>query len=266
MFYVVGRIADQVVLEKGLRNEPFSVLLYSNAGANQNRLVFTQDMSNWNLGRQIEISDDNNKEYGIVKEVKGSTLVLESNLVNSYSTSANAKITDDLRNDLANPNRFGGVPNDYFVYVNSDDSIEAKRVMAEDEFVPVWNNGVITGLDFTPEDSYRIMRFEPRDENGNVNDTLTANGVDYVDITASIWVAGLSAIDTTFNESLQIPIINPDKKQAYIKTAFVNGIATKRFKTLEYGVWNIPNKYKFKDQHIKITDEEVLDINALMDL
>jgi hypothetical protein len=170
----------------------------------------------------------------------------------------------DLRSAYAS--NFGGVYTDYYIYSIEESNPLAIRALREDEYNVVWEDDAITGLDFTPEDTYRIMRFEPRDENEIVNDTLTANGVDYIDITASVWDCNVSAIDITFNNTILIPITNPDKKTAFVKTTFINGIATKRFKTLEYGIWNIPNGYKFKEDHIKITNEQILDINALMDI
>ena len=181
-----------------------------------------------------------------------------------FGTHSDFNLTD-FRTAFAQ--RFGGVYTDYYIYsvdVSNADTVRAMK--PDEEFTAVWQDGAIIGLDFTIEDTYRIMRFEPRDENGAVNDTLTANGTDYLDITASVWNPSLTEIDATFNETLQIPIINPDKKHAFIKALFNSGVSVKRFKTLEYGVWNIPCNFKFKDYHIKTTSEQVLDINALMDL
>jgi hypothetical protein len=170
----------------------------------------------------------------------------------------------DFRSAFAK--NYGGEYTDYYIYSVDESNAGAVRAMKGDEFVVVWEDGAITGLDFTPEDTYRIMRFEPRDENGDVNDTLIANGVDYVDITATVWDPTLTNIDTSFNSDVFVPIINPDKKLAEVKITFTNGVSVKRFKTTEYGTWNIPTGYKFKDQKIKITNEMVLDIHAIMNL
>jgi hypothetical protein len=152
-----------------------------------------------------------------------------------------------------------------FLYVDEANAA-APRIMNGDNYSIVWDSDEIVGLDFSNEDSLNILRFNVKDENDVVNDTVTANDVDYLTIYAYVFKSDLSEIENTFNDTLLIPIINPYGNQCFIKTTFENGVATKIFKTKEYGIWKIPNGYKFPNHSIKISKEIVYDINATLDL
>jgi len=152
-----------------------------------------------------------------------------------------------------------------FLYVDEANAA-ATRVTNGDNYSIVWDSDEIVGLDFSNEDALNILRFNVKDENDVVNDTVTANGVDYLTIYAYVFKSDLSEIENTFNDTLLIPIINPYGMQCFIKTTFENGVATKLFKTKEYGIWRIPNEYRFPNHSLKISKEIVYDINATLDL
>jgi hypothetical protein len=170
----------------------------------------------------------------------------------------------DLRTAFANNN--GGVYTDYYIYSIDETQVDAARIKNGDEFDAVWEEDSIVGLSFAKEDNYRILRFQVKDDTNQLNDTVTANGIDKLTIYVSVWNSDLLSIDNTFNETLLLPLTDPDKRNAYVKLTIVNGLASKEFKTTKYGIWNIPNNYKFKEYNLKTTSEIILDINALMDL
>lgn len=161
---------------------------------------------------------------------------------------------------------YGGLSEDYVFYAIEETAIEAVRYMRGDECSFVWGGDAITGIDFTKEDSYKVMRFFVTDENGQESDTLVANGIDYLTISASIWDHEMLNMDSTFSGEVLVPLMDPDKRMAYTKIMFVDGEAQKIFKTTKYGIWRIPNKHKFTDINVITTNETALDINAIMDL
>ncbi len=177
----------------------------------------------------------------------------------------NTVIIDSFKNSLAT--NYNVELTNLSFFVEQDNSSNISRIVNGDEFSLAWDsNNCISGFDFSKEDSRNILRFEVRDETGEYNDTVLANGVDYLSIMAYIFLPDFSNIDTTFNETMLIPIKSPSNITAYIKVLFVNGIANKIFKTKEYGIWTIPNGYKFKDINLKISTEMVYDINATLDM
>ena len=161
----------------------------------------------------------------------------------------------------------GGVPDDYSIFKIADGSINQKKISAGENFELIWDNTSspvkIIDISFAKEESMSIMRFMPQGPDGRITDTLVADGIDYLTIICSIWFADLSGIDTSFNKTLLVPLYNPIKKLCYVKATFVNGISQRIFKTTEYGVWNIPLGYKFDEANVKISYEQVLDLNAL---
>lgn len=161
----------------------------------------------------------------------------------------------------------GGTANDYSIFKITDGSINQKKISAGENFDLVWDNATtptkIIDISFAKEESMLIMRFLPQGPDGQITDTLVADGIDYITITVSVWFADLSNIDTSFNKTLLVPIYNPIKKLCYVKITFVDGVAQRQFKTTEYGVWNIPLGYRFDEVNTKISYEQILDINAL---
>ena len=151
-----------------------------------------------------------------------------------------------------------------FYVAESNDNVA--RIRNGDTYALVWEDGEVTGFDFSDEDAKNILRFDVKDENNVTNDTLTANGTDYLTIYAYVFLPDLSGLDTSFNQTILIPIIDPSGKNCFIKTAFVNGVSTKVFKTTNYGIWKIPNGYRFTDVPLKISNEITYDINATLDL
>jgi hypothetical protein len=160
--------------------------------------------------------------------------------------------------------KYGSAIDDYTVFRINDGCINQKRISAGEKFNLVWSDGNIVNIDFAIEDSSFIMRFYPTNPMGVITDTIIADDIDYVDINMSIWFSDLSGIDTSFNENLLVPVYNPLKKLTFVKVTFVNGVSQKRFSTTEYGIWTIPLGYKFQEANVKISYEQILDINVLM--
>jgi hypothetical protein len=171
---------------------------------------------------------------------------------------------NQLRQSFAN--NYGGIYTDYFIYSVDESMVDAERIRNAEEFDAVWEGEDIIGISFNKEDAYKVLRFQVKDITGVNNDTLIADGVDNLIISVSVWNPGLVDIDTSFNEMILLPLTDPDNRRAFVKLQLVNGLASKEFKTTKYGIWNIPNNYKFEGVNLKTTNEMVLDINALMDL
>lgn len=168
-------------------------------------------------------------------------------------------------------NRNGGKTTDYEVYSITDDST-VERVLNGDEYSLVWSDGVVTGLNFSPEDLKRILIFvgvDPDNTNERKNEIL-ANGVDTTLIQCTAYISyesdEVNKVDTNFNETLLIPFDSPSGKRAFSKITFVSGCAEKNFKTTEYGLWKIPSKYKFTEKNAKIYPNYKYEINALLDI
>jgi len=74
----------------------------ANASSGQNQIV-VKDGSLFSASETVVIKDNNNEETGIISSVSSNTLTMQSNLTNSYTTSANAFVkntTDSV--DLSN--------------------------------------------------------------------------------------------------------------------------------------------------------------------
>jgi len=163
-------------------------------------------------------------------------------------------------------NNHGIVDNNLSLFYMAESDANVIRIRNGDTYALVWTDGDVTGFDFSDEDAKNILRFDVKDENNETNDTITANGTDYLTIYAYVFLPDLSELDTSFNQTILIPIIDPSGKNCFIKTTFVNGVSTKVFKTTNYGIWRIPNGYRFADVPLKISNEIAYDINATLDM
>ena len=163
-------------------------------------------------------------------------------------------------------NNYGIVDSNLSLFYMAESNDNVARIRNGDTYALVWTDGEVTGFDFSDEDAKNILKFDVKDENNETNDTLTANGTDYLTIYAYVFLPDLSELDTSFNKTILIPIIDPSGKNCFIKTTFVNGAASKVFKTTNYGIWKIPNGYRFADVPLKISNEMIYDINATLDI
>jgi len=75
----------------------------------------------------------------------------------------------------------------------------------------------------------------------------------------------MSAIDTSYNDTIKIPFRDPDDRIAYAKIDIINGESYKDFKTTKYGEWVILSKYNFEGKNAKIYPASY-NICVLMDL
>lgn len=164
--------------------------------------------------------------------------------------------------------KYGNTFSDYSLFRIENSTHIQRKISSGEKFALIWDDivpkGIIVDVDFTAEDSYLILRCEPVGSSGEVTDTLVADGVDYIDIGISVWLFDLSAIDTSFNEILLIPVYDPQRRLTFVKVEFFEGVAVKRFSTTSFGIWNIPLDYRFPTVDVKISTEQILDINALM--
>lgn len=161
--------------------------------------------------------------------------------------------------------KYGNTFSDYSLFRIENNTNTQRKISSGEKFSLIWD-GIIVGIDFTAEESYLILRCVPIGSNGEVTDTLIADGIDYIDISISVWLYDLSVIDTSFNEILLIPVYDPQRRLTYVKVEFSEGIAIKRFSTTSFGIWTIPLDYRFPNVDVKISTEQILDINALMSI
>lgn len=203
-------------------------------------------------------------EMYLVVRKADQTLVEQSGAYSSPMPDNNTILTNVVNNK-------GGETTDYEVYSITDDST-IERVLAGDEYSLVWNDGAVTGLNFSPEDSKRLIIFKGvnPDNTDELKLEIIADGVDSTIVQCTAYVSyesdSVNEVDTNFNETLLIPFNTPSGKRAFSKLQFVNGYAEKNFKTTEYGLWTIPSKYKFAGKNAKSYPNYKYEINALLDI
>jgi len=186
-----------------------------------------------------------------------------------------------LNNIIAQQGIEGDVPSNYHVYYLSNDSVDAIRLLSNDDFTLVWSDvdhgseGIlreIVGVDFSIEDNRRLIKFLALDPDTGVDkkDECLANGVDSILIKCVACDPSdetLETIDTSFEGELNVPFIDPDRRRGFAKVVFTQGIGEKLFKTTKYGEWHIPNRYKYSlEKNAKNFPGASYDINALLDL
>lgn len=203
-------------------------------------------------------------EMYLVVRKADQTLVEQSGVYSSPMPDNNTILTNVV-------NKNGGETTDYEVYSITDDST-IERVLDGDEYSLVWNDGDVTGLNFSPEDSKRLIIFKcvNPDNNDELKLEIVADGVDTTLIQCTVYISyesdDVNEVDTNFNETLLIPFDSPSGKRAFSKLTFVNGYTEKSFKTTEYGLWRIPSKYKFAGKNAKSYPNYKYEINALLDI
>ena len=130
------------------------------------------------------------------------------------------------------PINHGGVSGDYSYYQMQ--GTDEANILDGWEYVLTWAAGEITDIDFSTEESKRLIRVT-----SDVTE-LDADGVDSVQVTAQIWKADQTGIDTAISGNIVIPIITPDRVVRKVKFSVVSGQLTRTFKTTKAGTWTIP--------------------------
>jgi len=176
---------------------------------------------------------------------------------------------EDVKNN--NAKVLGIDATDIYVYTSTD-TTDINRVINNDEFTLNWLNSEITGLDFSSEDSKRliVLKGVDPDDTSTMKLEIIANNTDVSLVQCTAYISyeseEVNEVDTNFNETLLVPFDPPTGRRAFSRLKFVNGYAEKSFKTSTYGVWEIPNKYKFAGQNAKIYPGYEYQINALLDI
>jgi hypothetical protein len=135
--------------------------------------------------------------------------------------------------------KYGGTAADYSIYRINDATIATKRIQNGDEFNLVWDNDIISGVDFTIEDSKPWIKFYTEDGKSEI----LANNMDTAVLIMEMWKADKSGIDITFNSIIRFTITTP-RGPAIIKCQFVNGICKKQIKTEVFGDWIFPGNLR----------------------
>lgn len=141
------------------------------------------------------------------------------------------------------PINYGGVQGDYSYYKLSEQ--ELNRYDDRDDYTLTWVDDDITALDFGVEDNKRRIRFTSDKKK------IKGDGVEAIVVTAEVWNAANTAIDTTYNGTMIIDI-DSGRRDGLAELVFTSGVATKTLKTTECGKWRIPLNRK----HVEDNDNE----------
>ena len=132
---------------------------------------------------------------------------------------------------------------DLSVLVLDEASADAKSALDGAEFNLVKTGSEVTGLDFTPEISKRILKVNAS------KSVILANGSDSTTITIELWKADDSGIATSVDTSADMPIRTPDGAKT-VRVTLTNGVFTKVFSTTKAGVWVIPSAKRIANVRI----------------
>lgn len=151
----------------------------------------------------------------------------------------------------------GGTEADYSIYRINDATIFAKRIQNGDDFLLVWSdvapNGIISSIDFAPEDSKLWLKFYTL----NGISEILANNRDSATLIIEVWLADKSGIDTAFNSIIHLPVTTPSG-EAQIICKFSNGVCTKLIKTNTFGNWVFPNNSKRISDYRVFNTQEII--------
>jgi hypothetical protein len=150
----------------------------------------------------------------------------------------------------------GGVPGDYSFFTAADNSTEATRAMSGDLWVPTWTGNSITALDFSAYDALKWIRFYASKTN------ILANNRDLSIISAKVYVANKSEVDTTYSGTLDVTMRSP-RGPMPMRFVFSKGLSSKNFKTNEYGEWSFPSNAKLIDD-LKIDTDYIVTIKTII--
>lgn len=133
-------------------------------------------------------------------------------------------------------NRFGGVSSDYSVFIIGDSSEDARRVLDGDEFLLLWENDIIKGISFQPEDSKNTISVSCS------KSYIIDDGLDEAVVNIEI-LDSSENIDSNFNDTVLIPI-RVNGADGYKRVVFVNGVASVSFTGSQMGRIIMPSNPK----------------------
>ncbi len=138
----------------------------------------------------------------------------------------------------------GGTEADYsFFYFDSQGDI-ARRITNGDLYEAVWENGVITGVSFAPEDTKRTIYAIA----GKA--AITANGVDSTMVRLEIRDSGGVSVEP-LNVTRLVAISSPSGRVKR-RCVFINGVCEFPFVTTQAGPWTFPSD-NFSVENVRIT-------------
>ena len=130
--------------------------------------------------------------------------------------------------------RLGGADEDYSIYHISNTHSDTLRVLNGDTVTLVWTGNSVTGISFAAEDAKEWISV-------SVDKTsFSADNLDQVLVSVSVLLANKSGIDTSFNESIDLPIQSPSGTSKY-RFYLVSGVSSKLIKTTLGGAWKAPS-------------------------
>jgi hypothetical protein len=144
----------------------------------------------------------------------------------------------------------GGVVGDYSFFTAADNSTEATRAMSGDLWVPTWTGNSLTAIDFSAYDAKKWIRFYAS------KTSIAANNRDLSIISAKVYVANKTGIDSTYSGTLDIMVLSPGGTVP-MRFVFSKGLASKNFKTSRYGEWFFPHSVKLIDD-LKLDTDYVI--------
>ena len=155
---------------------------------------------------------------------------------------------------------------DLRLYTVTDPAV-IERINKDHEYVLTWTDLEITGIDFSLEDSKRMVVFKATDPTDPdiMKLEIVGDGVDYSRILVQVYLPDMSGIDTNYNESVKIPFVDPDNRKASLYVNIVNGLAYRDFRSTKYGVWSIISGHNFEGLNAKVYPA-VYDIEVLLNL
>lgn len=145
----------------------------------------------------------------------------------------------------------GGMEIDYDVFYFSDESEECKRIMDRNSFELIWDNDKITEIDFTTEDNKQYLSFEVNKK------VISKNKTDNILMVGKILLSDATSLDTTFNDTLLIPIQTPTSI-IILKAKFKNGICNHNLVTEQYGTYKYPANNKYVEE-LKVLEQITID-------
>ena len=139
---------------------------------------------------------------------------------------------------LALCNNYGIADNNLSLFYGAETNNNVTRIRNGDTYALVWEDGEVTGFDFSDEDAKRWVKVTAS------KTEILADNTETTTITFELWKANKSGIATNITTNANVPILTPNG-QRKVRVSLVNGVATKVFKTAIPGIWVAPSVTRF---------------------
>jgi len=147
---------------------------------------------------------------------------------------------------------------DYSIAYFGNESVTAKRILNGDQYTVSWVNNEIDGVDFTSEDTKKLIKvsIDKTEINGDKVDTAT--------LTVELWKADNSGIANTITADVSFPVNCPTRRGViYTPLSIVNGVGTIAINTDIYGKWIFPGENK-RYKNFRIVNQVSLDVRVIL--